>query len=329
MLQAERSEQMSVSDRGGSGQVREGATSLSESLAHGLASKMAAGVRERTIRAAERVGGQAITVKRAAAYRSTRDRLKQMIPPSLMAMQYEVDGSGKDKRGFYMSYSWDTADAFERMGEIQKGSEAELILVSNLVRAKDSSVTTLPVCAISRHALMRLFYRLKTGDEAAVMVELKGLASALWTQSGTVRQASIEAELLIPTPHGAFVVVLDARRPGECIAKTWMSDARMMDNMRRLHAVFVARAERGMVVNHIGGFPVISEQRLQKNKAKNPKDPDAKDLNDLCDSLCPEKGKIPWSWRFRDWRESLSQQLEAAGYGQGTVRGEETQGGRG
>lgn len=314
MLGDERVEPQGGSGRGTSVQPSEGATSISESLAYGLASKMAAGVRERTIGAAARVRSPVKTAKRAAAYRGTRDRVKQMVPDVLRVNEYEVDESGKDKHGFYMLDYWDTADAFDRLGENRKANEGELMLICTTVRAKDSSVRTVPVCSISRHALMRLFYRLKTSDEAVVMAELRSLASALWHQPGVLRQASIEAELLVPTPHGAFVVVVDARRPGERIAKTWMSDLRMTDNMRRLHAVLVARAERGMVVNHTGGFPVISSARLETNKAKNPRDPDAQDLNALCDALCPAQGLLPWSWRFRDWRESVKQQIEAAGY---------------
>jgi len=288
--------------------------SISESLAHGLASKMASAVREANIAAVGRRRAQPPTVKRAAAYRAARELLRASVPGRYRGFEYEVDESGKNKNGYYMLDYWDTADAFERLGEVSKGSESELMLISAFIRARDVSVRTAPICAVSRHALMRLFYRLRTADESAVMAEIQGLASVFWSHLMIMRQASIEAELLVPSAKGAFVVVLDARRPGEFIAKTWMSDERMMDNVRRLHAVFVARAENGLVVNHTGSFPVISGERLKAAGVHDLLDPTAQELNAMCDALSPGNGLLPWSWRFRDWRAALRQQIESAGY---------------
>jgi hypothetical protein len=115
---------------------------------------------------------------------------------------------------------------------------------------------------VTRHALVRLFQRLKTNDDAQVLAEMHSAIKTLYTRSKLIVSILERPEALLPTPRGALVIDGDVTGQASCVGKTWMSDERMNGNPARLRAVRSAREEDGFVLMVDGRFVVLSRARV-------------------------------------------------------------------
>lgn len=273
--------------------------SVSESLAHGLVTRLATELDEVQRLRARRIAPPSPTMKRAAAYRNTIAYLTRLIPAKhIVAQVSEGDQSGKDKDAHHMLLHWGVA---ARSSESARDHALELQVA--LIWARHPNPDYRVMCRMQRHALMRLFFRLRTTSETEVMRELHefGRACAHWSRA--VGRLPSDSEILLPTGRGAFVLRRDREIEGGYVVVTWMSDERMVDNPRRQRAVQQARKEGGIVVNHVEAFPILSAERLERL---------ARDLaargataetvaqvyNRLCDQQFGECSRLPAEWRF-------------------------------
>ncbi len=85
-----------------------------------------------------------------------------------------------------------------------------------------------------------------------------------------------------------------------------LSDQRMADNLFRQAAVRAARVERGVVVNHLGAFPVVSEQPLRALSNAGGAYDHFNNINRLCDQAYPSHLRMPADLRFRDANEAMA-----------------------
>lgn len=276
--------------------------SMSESLAHGLVTRLTDGALRRHESVRSRAHDRH-TVKRAASYRLAREYLRNCVPPELRAMEYEAgDRTGKSKDAKYTLLHWDSPkmllDIIDDEHEPQpRHDSGDLVLVSCMVDSRHTRVRYAPIMTVGRHALMRLFFRLRTLDEAAVFSEMRDLVGCFMDHFHLAHHLGPCADLLMPTSHGAFVLTRMRERPAEMYIKTWMNDDRMIDNPRRQKAVIRARAEGGVVLNELGAFPIISRQRIEA-EGKNWAGLTGKDLNWHCDQFYPLHTRLPADWRF-------------------------------
>lgn len=223
---------------------------MSESLAEGLVTRFVEQWRERHEAALARHPPPAM-LKRAAYYRKLCEWLRQSVPSELRIQGFaEGDQSGLDKRAWYLVLYWRPDAAGQRL-------RVEAIRVNGR-----GDVSGGHLLEITRHALVRLFQRLKTSNPAYVLSEASSAVEAYHHASPLHREVLGLPEILVPTPHGAMLVArndLDDDGPAVC-AKTWISEARM--DGRRLGAVRAAREESGFVLMADGQLAVLSGRRL-------------------------------------------------------------------
>lgn len=276
--------------------------SMSESLAHGLVSRLTAGAMRRHEAVRSRVHDRH-TVKRAASYRLAREYIRNCVPAELRALELESgDRSGKSKDAHYTLLHWDSPKVFlDQVGGtanyIPRNDSGDLLLVSCTVDSRHTRVSYSPVMTVGRHALMRLFFRLRTIEQAPVLQEMRELVDCFMRHFQIAYLLGPGANLLMPTTHGAFVVTRMRERPDELFIKTWMNDDRMVDNVRRQKAVIRARNEQGIVLNELGAFPIISKQRFEA-QGKLWDVISAKELNAHCDQFYPLDTRLQADWRF-------------------------------
>lgn len=281
-------------------------TSVSESLAYGLVTRLAreAAQTERILRA--RIGFPAPTAKRAAAFRAAVVWLRRTIPRQLVAGELLMgDQTGKDKAAVFGVLHWSAQSLGEASG---------LELNFSHVDARKLAVREQVLGSVSRHALMRIFFRLRSMEAENVLSELADLAQTASAWRRATRALPPRAELLVPSRRGAFVLVQDQLRPMTFAVRTYMTDQRMEDVPERRHAVAVARAEQGVVVNHAPFFPILSRRRLLRADGQAPEDgavpPSAlatpEGLNRLCDLQCGDRSRLPADWRFGTDEEVLA-----------------------
>lgn len=229
-----------------------------------------------------------------------RSWIQRAVPPQLFVSGWHVgDQSGKDKNASFMVFHWGELDILPSVGQERKLAEHRrdhLVLFVTGVGARKCAISSTSVCSVSRHALMRLFYRLKTTDERVVLAELADIGQVFLRYKDVIDTMGWDCELLVPSKSGAFVLVRDRDFAGHRIVSTWLSDARMVDDGTRHAAVAMARQEGGVVVNNVGGFPIVSRARLEKGGARGMVS--AVELNRLCDQSFGASGRLPEGWRF-------------------------------
>lgn len=285
--------------------------SMSESLARGLVLKLTTRAKEKAAWLKRPLLPDTGCQKRAASYRACRNALRKAISEELIAFEGELDPTGKSKASKFLALHWGAGDSFKEVGIGAGGNESELALVATSLEARTLGVSSWAMATISNHALQRLFYRLKTSREAEVLDELSEFAESVIRHYEILIRLSPTAELLMPSKRGAFVVATDLKIANEHVVKTWMTDKRMEDNMRRLHAVAVARRERGVVVNHAGVFAVLSGEKMRKELGlMGPGSTQAAALNRICDRAFPDTARLPADWRFME-PEPRVMQLQA------------------
>jgi len=281
----------------------EAVCSVSESLAHGLVTRMTGGAAQTRQRLAERVPLPSLTSKRAAQYRAACTYVLNAIPRDLLVLSTSNgDQSGKDKNAWRLFFHWGCLTALEVLSGSQSVADdqrEQLVLMVSGVYARHRSISSRSIALVSRHALMRLFYRLKTTDESPVLDELADFAVALSCFKDVTDRMSWDCELLVPSRSGAFVLVRDRTGSADVAVRTWMSHDRMVDNRWRQAAVALAREENGLVVNHTGGFPVMSRRRLAAATGGKPF-ANAVVLNRVCDAAFGTASRLPADWRFHE-----------------------------
>lgn len=232
---------------------------MSESLADGLVSRFTEAWRHEA-EAARDLGNfpGRVFQKRASLFRSKRDFLLRVIPRDLQI--YSVSSgshTGKDKRADFLL-------VYVRPGEDQDC----LHVCAALLSARDANVESIRILSITRHALVRLFQRLKTSNDKDVLREVAFAVQTYVAWGNFYQNVLATPKILVPTPEGALVVQRDERDDGfACIGKTWISDARMHDSERKLAVVMKAREEAGFVLMANDRYVVISDQRLQGGRS--------------------------------------------------------------
>lgn len=273
--------------------------SVSESLAHGLVTRLTTEIEVVRKRLDSNTQLEGPTSKRAAAYRSTKAYLERAIPADLVLHRHaRGNQSGKEKGACYLVTHWGMLyQAFDAA----KPDIDRLELAFTAVEARHATMWSERMCVVTRHAIMRLFFRLRTIKQADVLKELMELGDGFFRCLHVLRRLPWGAQLLLPSGRGAFVIVRDRGGDSGFAVVTWMSDERMTDNMRRHDAVLRARSERGLVVNFANAFPIISSPRLE---ALGEEDQiSARLLNRLCDQFFSESTRLPAEWRFREREE--------------------------
>lgn len=266
--------------------------SVSESLAHGLVRRLANELGEESRQALRAAGLPTPRVKRAVAYRTAVDFHLRAIPQGLrVAVFASGDLRGKSKDSMVAILHWGRNDI----------SDDHLCLQLTQVDARRVNSETMSLCQVTRHAVMRLFFRLRTTDQDAVMRELSDMAVQAFCSTPLLGALSDEAQVLVPSKNGAFALARNAYGFPPIVVKTWMSDERMQDNMHRLHAVRHARSEQnGLVVNLGPRFPIVSQTRLQAARRDGERLYGSEVINRVCDRQFDECSRLPAEWRFHE-----------------------------
>jgi len=225
---------------------------MSESLADGLVTRF---VREWT----EADGEMALlhpppqTIKRAAGFRRLVTWLNATVPNALQLGKVKLgDQTGLSKDAMYFLLHFAPGDRRDWM---------EVAVTS--VGARKVNVASGVLVRFSRHALVRLFQRLKTVDPAQVVAELAVAIRVFWTWRPLYLQLDDQPRILAPTPRGALVLVGDMELQGVVVAKTWLSDERMSIDYAMARAVGQARDEGGFVLMADRSLAVVSSERLE------------------------------------------------------------------
>lgn len=274
--------------------MQEAACSVSESLAHGLVSRLTGLIQDIREHLDARVSVPELTVKRAAGFRALKSYLHKSIPAELVvAVNARGDQSGKSKDASYTVVHW---GMIERAYDQRPAAPDALELVITGVFARQACMRSRKMCTVTRHAIMRTFFRLRTLDPSEVMDELHELGRGILASHQVIDRMSWECQLLIPTRRGAFVLVRDRDGSSDFAAITWMSDERMQDNLRRQRAVVHARQDGGVVVNHPQAFPIIRKPWVADGFGESI----AKQINRQCDSFYDDRSRLPAEWRFHE-----------------------------
>ena len=224
---------------------------MSESLAEGLVSRFVKEWNEAD--ASARLGHPPVlTVKRAAGYRRGCQWLENVVPRRLRVLSTHYgDRTGKDKSALFVLVHWQPEDQLDGV-----------FVVASRLDARRLKPEMGAMLFVTRHALVRLFQRLKANDDAQVLAEMHSAIKTLYTRSKLIVSILERPEALLPTPRGALVIDGDATGQASCVGKTWMSDERMNGNPARLRAVRSAREEEGFVLMVDGRFVVLSRARV-------------------------------------------------------------------
>lgn len=245
------------------------AFSTSESLASGLVSRL---VRDWTEnderywkmrrRAAGPCGLSKLPAKRAQGYRILKERSLALIPPG---HQIIVDShgaqNGLDKRAGFAVVHWSVADCARRL---------EVLVTYG--RPGWSLPLRWNLFIVTDHALQRLFYRLKTVDDTAVLQELGAAARTIcaWYPA-LIARLDESMSVGVPTPRGMLVL---KRMPTtapfsacEYVATTWVSDALTEPRHSQHAALAAARASNGIVLQILDQYLALLPNRIQDKMA--------------------------------------------------------------
>ena len=264
--------------------------SMSESLAHGLVNRLTSESREADLVACLSAGMPALPIKPAAAFRAGCRWLDATIPAGLMIGRgYTGDARGKKKDSRYGIIHWSPR-------EDARSLVASLILLE----VRKLRVTCTDFLEVTGHALMRLFYRLKTTDSAVVLAELSAAVLTFDHWAAVLDRFPVGCSVLVPTPTGVLAVAAN-RVPGStsagCVGRTWISHSRLQDNPARLDAAKRAFAERGIVVN-VWPFPLLTPARIVAMRDQT-QATGADLLNRVLQAQFPPGRRLPDEWHFR------------------------------
>ncbi len=234
---------------------------VSESLAHGLVSRLAAESAEADRLRIDAAGVIPPSIERADAYHRACAWLAQSIPHHLLIHSAALGApthhrSGKDDR--FVALHW-APDPGEKC----------LVARLHVIHARNLEQRQNVLLMVTVPALMRAFYRLKTMDSRAVLRELEYAAMAALAWHKALCRLPHDQDILLPTPNGALAVARDAAGCadfGGLRARTWLSDRRMADNIVRLAAVRRARLGKGVVIN-CEPFPLLQADPSQPSDA--------------------------------------------------------------
>lgn len=226
---------------------------MSESLAEGLVSRFIDEWTRSDLEALDR-HPPPLKQKRAAAYRAICAWLHRSVPPSLQIMTIRQGSqTGKEKAGAMALVHW------------QPDPRTKWLLVAvQTVSAHRPDVVSQMLVTISRHALVRLFQRLRTDDPVVVLDELAQSMKSYWHFSLAHIDVLGRADIMVPTRRGAAAIGADDLTRSGTVVKTWISDERMAERPARLRAVQRARAEQGYVLMANGRFIVLSSESLNR-----------------------------------------------------------------
>jgi hypothetical protein len=136
--------------------------SVSESLAHGLVKRLSTESRAANLATVQAAGIPVLPMKQAAAFRAACRWLDTTIPAALKIGSVRIgDARGKHKDSFYGIIHW-----------LPREDTRSLVASCLLIEARKLTPTYTDLLEVSGHALMRLFYRLKTTRAAIVLAEL-------------------------------------------------------------------------------------------------------------------------------------------------------------
>ena len=171
----------SLPDRGTSSSAADAETrawSMSESLAHGLFNQMSRRADEDGQRAYDRHPRPEPSGKRASAYRAARKWMNTVLLPEQFLGEVPLgDQSGKDKKACTFIIHWDTNPLCD-VG--REHLPADLVLHVTMIDARHVHIDHKQIATFTKHALMRLFYRLKTTSSALVLQEVGDMARLLF-----------------------------------------------------------------------------------------------------------------------------------------------------
>jgi hypothetical protein len=226
---------------------------MSESLAEGLVSRFVDEWTRSDLEALDRHPPPQ-KYKRAAAYRALCDWLQRSVPATMQILTLRLGPqTGKDKGGGMVLVHW------------QPDPRTKWLLVAvKVVSAHHPSVVSQLLVQVSRHALVRLFQRLRTDDPRLVLDELAQSMKSYWHIYFTHTQLLGRADIMVPTRRGAVAIAADESNATDTVVKTWISDQRMEQSPDRLRAVKRARTEEGFVLMANGRFIVLSRESMKK-----------------------------------------------------------------
>ena len=263
--------------------------SMSESLAHGLVNRLTAESRDDDLVACLSAGMPALPIKPAAAFRAGCRWLEATIPAGLLIGRVHIgEARGKNKDSAYGILHWSPR-------EDARSLVASLILLE----VRKLRVTATDLVDVTGHALMRLFYRLKTTDSADVLAELSAGVLPFNHWAAVLGRLPKDCDVLVPTPTGVLAVATN-RIPGSTsagfVGRTWISHSRLQDNAARLDAAKRAFAERGIVVN-IWPFPLLTPARVAAMREQT-QATGAELLNRVLQAQLPSGRRLPAEWHF-------------------------------
>lgn len=181
--------------------------SMSESLAHGLVNRLTAESRDDDLVACLSAGMPALPIKPAAAFRAGCRWLEATIPAGLLIGRVHIgEARGKNKDSAYGILHWSPR-------EDARSLVASLILLE----VRKLRVTATDLVDVTGHALMRLFYRLKTTDSAVVLAELSAAVLTFDHWAAVLDRFLVGCSVLVPTPTGVLAVATN-RIPGSTSA---------------------------------------------------------------------------------------------------------------
>ena len=263
--------------------------SVSESLAHGLVKRLSSESRAANLATVQAAGIPVLPTKQAAAFRAACRWLDTTIPAALKIARVRIgDARGKHKDSLFGILHW-----------LPREDTRSLVASCLLIEARKLTPTYTDLLEVSGHALMRLFYRLKTTDAAIVLAELSAgvLAFNQWAQ--VLYHLPAGCDILVPTPGGVLAVAANGI-PGSTesvfVARTWMSHSRLEDNAARLDAAKRALDERGIVLN-LWPFPLLSPSRIDAMREQT-QATGLELLNRVLESQLPPGRRLPADWRF-------------------------------
>ena len=171
--------------------------SMSESLAHGLVKRLSTESRAANRVTVQAAGIPVLPMKQAAAFRAACRWLDTTIPAALKIASVRIgDARGKHKDSLYGILHW-----------LAREDARSLVASCLLIEARKLTPTYTDLLEVSGHALMRLFYRLKTTDAAIVLARTFG---------GRTRLQPMGAGPLSPAPRLRHPGAHSGRRPGRC-----------------------------------------------------------------------------------------------------------------
>ncbi|MBK6973169.1 MAG: hypothetical protein IPH26_09555 [Sterolibacteriaceae bacterium] len=228
--------------------------SISESLAHGLVNRLAAECRASDLAAIQSAGMPALPLKPAAAFRAACRWLDSTIPEELWIGSVQLgDDRGKSKDAQYAVIHWAPRD-----------DTRSLVASCLMLSARKLKIVRSDLLDVTGHALMRLFYPLKTTSAPAVLAELSAGVLSFDQWATFLYRLPEFCDILVPTSAGALAVArncIPGSTKADFVARTWTSHARIADNPARLDAVQRAFAEQGVVLN-ARPYPLLTRPRI-------------------------------------------------------------------